>query len=250
MFSSLKRKKEGHKRPTIPAGLRAYAIGDIHGRADLLEKLLATIKADVRENSQAEPQVIFLGDYVDRGMESKKVIDLVLDFDFNGGTKVYLKGNHEAMMLDFLSNPATGPFWFNNGGLATLLSYGVKLNRGAARESVGDAHTVLLEAIPPRQLEFFKGLALNYTLGDYFFVHAGVDPEKPLAKQSEETMLWIRDEFLESKKPLEKTVVHGHSVVWDPVVSENHISVDTGAYATGKLTSAVLEGEGVRFIST
>ncbi|MEE8294672.1 MAG: serine/threonine protein phosphatase, partial [Sphingomonadales bacterium] len=128
--------------------------------------------------------------------------------------------------------------------------YEVKLNSGTGRERIGDAQPALLEAMPARQLKFFKGLALNYSLGDYFFVHAGVDPEKPLAKQSEETMLWIRDKFLESEKPLEKIVVHGHSVVWDPVVSENHISVDTGAYATGKLTSLVLEGTEVRFIST
>ena len=101
----------------------AYAIGDIHGRADLLEKLLGKIKADARKNSQARPHIIFLGDYVDRGMESKKVVDLSLDFDLKGGTKVYLKGNHEAMMLDFLADPSTGPLWFENGGLATLLSY-------------------------------------------------------------------------------------------------------------------------------
>ncbi|MCH7806649.1 MAG: serine/threonine protein phosphatase [Proteobacteria bacterium] len=250
MFSKLKRNRKAHKSPALPERVRAYAIGDIHGRADLLEKLLGLIKADARENPQAEPQVIFLGDYVDRGIDSKAVIDLVLDFDLPGAAKTCLKGNHEAMMLDFLGNPNAGPFWFDNGGLATLLSYGVKLGGGTAGKSVAEAHAALLEGLPQRHKEFLKGLALNYTLGDYFFVHAGVDPEKPLAKQTEQTMLWIRDEFLENEKPLEKTVVHGHSVVWDPVVTDNHISVDTGAYATGKLTSAVFEGQELRFIST
>lgn len=231
--------------------VRAYAIGDIHGRADLLEKLLGKIKADARKNNQAEPHVIFLGDYLDRGMESKKVIDLLLGFDLKGGTKVYLKGNHEAMMLDFLADPSTGPRWFENGGLATLLSYGVQPQGNfSSKNNLEKIRDQFLTSIPKAHKNFYENLVMNYELGNYFFVHAGVNPDRPLDKQTWEDMLWIRDEFLESEKPLEKTVVHGHSVVLDPVVSENYISVDTGAFFTGKLTCAVLEGEDVRFIST
>ena len=231
--------------------VRAYAIGDIHGRADLLEKLLGKIKADTGKNNQAEPHVIFLGDYVDRGMESKEVVDLSLDFDLKGGTKVYLKGNHEAMMLDFLADPSTGPRWFENGGLATLLSYGVQPQGNfSSKNNLEKIRDQFLTSIPKAHKNFYENLVMNYELGNYFFVHAGVNPDRPLDKQTWEDMLWIRDEFLESEKPLEKTVVHGHSVVLDPVVSENYISVDTGAFFTGKLTCAVLEGEDVRFIST
>lgn len=231
--------------------VRAYAIGDIHGRADLLEKLLGKIKADARKNNQAEPHVIFLGDYLDRGMESKKAVDLLLGFDLKGGTKVYLKGNHEAMMLDFLADPSTGPRWFENGGLATLLSYGVQPQGNfSSKNNLEKIRDQFLTSIPKAHKNFYENLVMNYELGNYFFVHAGVNPDRPLDKQTWEDMLWIRDEFLESEKPLEKTVVHGHSVVLDPVVSENYISVDTGAFFTGKLTCAVLEGEDVRFIST
>lgn len=229
----------------------AYAIGDIHGRADLLEKLLGKIKADARKNSQARPHIIFLGDYVDRGMESKKVVDLSLDFDLKGGTKVYLKGNHEAMMLDFLADPSTGPLWFENGGLATLLSYGVQPQGNfSSKNDLENIRDQFLTNIPKAHKDFYGNLVLNYELGNYFFVHAGVNPDRPLDKQTCEDLLWIRDKFLESKKPLEKTVVHGHSVVFDQMVSENHISVDTGAFFTGKLTCVVLESEDVRFIST
>ena len=229
----------------------AYAIGDIHGRADLLEKLLVKIRADARKNSQAEPHIIFLGDYIDRGMESKKVVDLLLDFELKDGTEVYLKGNHEAMMLDFLADPSTGPLWFENGGLATLLSYGVQHQVNfSSKNNLKNIRDQFLTNIPKAHKDFYGNLVLNYELGNYFFVHAGVNPDRPLDQQTWEDMLWIRDEFLESEKPLEKIVVHGHSVVLDPVVSENHISVDTGAFFTGKLTCVVLEGEDVRFIST
>lgn len=244
-------KKKTPPTAMVPNGVRVYAIGDIHGRAGLLETLLGKIKDDLSASSVKKTFVVFLGDYIDRGENSKKVIDTILGWKPKGVTKVALKGNHEAMMLAYLNNPALGELWFNNGGNATLLSYGISMDPKLPLASrLAAAHKDFKNKLPESHLRFFNALELNFEVGDYFFVHAGVRANRSLEDQTEEDMLWIRSEFLESRKRFEKIIVHGHSIHWEPAVTHRHISVDTGAYVTGRLTAVVLEETKVRFLNT
>jgi serine/threonine protein phosphatase 1 len=233
--------------PRIPDGLRIYAVGDIHGRLDLLDPLLGKIDADLEGRPTDRSVQVFLGDYIDRGAASAEVLERLIQ---RSGTypTVCLKGNHEACLLEFLENPEILAAWGHNGGLATLLSYGIapiqdQDQRGSARLSAR-----LAEAMPRTHLAFLTGLPLTFSCGDYLFVHAGVRPGIPLARQREEDLLWIRDAFLCHQAPFEKVIVHGHSPVMEPEIRSNRINIDTGAYATGRLTCLRLEGEDMRML--
>jgi serine/threonine protein phosphatase 1 len=231
----------------VPENCRIYAIGDIHGCLDLLNMLHASIVEDARSFA-GEKHVVYLGDFVDRGNDSKGVIDVVLDHSPAGFAAHYIKGNHDAALLAFLDDPETYRVWRNFGGADTLLSYGVRPPLYDSLEQFTAARDLLRVALPAAHLAFFRSLELVVTIGDYAFVHAGVRPGIPLARQSEYDLLWIRDEFLGSSAAHEKTIVHGHTPLPGPVRTANRISVDTGAYATGVLTSAVLEGTQCRFL--
>ena len=198
----------------VPDGEVIYAIGDIHGRDDLLAGLHATIAEELSaETPQArEATVIYLGDYVDRGRDSRAVIDRLLDNPVPGAKSVFLKGNHEDAMLRFLAGQESGESWLTIGGGATARSYGVSLkspNGGAVPP--GSIRAQLAAAIPERHLQFLKSLTLTHEAGDYLFVHAGVRPGLPFEDQSPRDLLWIRSEFLTSKLNHGKIVVHGHS---------------------------------------
>ena len=236
----------------MPDSVRVYAVGDIHGRNDLLARLHARITEDARSLAAGvRPIVVYLGDYVDRGLHSREVIDLLLDQPLAGFEAHYLKGNHDQQLLDFLSVPASGANWMRYGGDATLYSYGVRFPKDQPREfHLKLMSDQLREIIPERHLAFFQALKLTYEAGDYLFVHAGIHPEKRMEDQSVEDMLWIREEFLESDADLGKVVVHGHSVTDLPEVRENRIGVDTGAVFSNRLSCLVLEGSGRRFLST
>jgi serine/threonine protein phosphatase 1 len=238
--------------PSVPAGHRVYAIGDIHGRADLLRRLQAQIAddaADAPEN--LEKTVIYLGDYVDRGLESKGVIDLVMDSPPAGLATVSLKGNHEEAMLRFLADVSIGPAWFAMGGDATAYSYGVGLPQGLSHKARFDhVWHELHKRIPAAHISFLSSLPLTHTVGDYMFVHAGVRPGVALDQQSSEDLLWIREEFLSATAGWDKVIVHGHSASHRPNSLPYRIGVDTGAYATNVLTCLVLEGRDRRFLST
>lgn len=236
----------------VPDGEVIYAIGDIHGRDDLLAGLHATIAEELSaETPQArEATVIYLGDYVDRGRDSRAVIDRLLDNPVPGAKSVFLKGNHEDAMLRFLAGQESGESWLTIGGGATARSYGVSLkspNGGAVPP--GSIRAQLAAAIPERHLQFLKSLTLTHEAGDYLFVHAGVRPGLPFEDQSPRDLLWIRSEFLTSKLNHGKIVVHGHSSGGNTVVKRNRICVDTAAYATDCLSCVVLEGKKRRFIS-
>jgi len=240
-----------HRAPTVPPGLRLYAIGDVHGRADLLARLLSMIEADAARRPGLAKRVVLLGDYVDRGPQSKETIDLVLDAAPAGAEIVALMGNHEEMMLRFLSDIGIGHSWMLNGGDATLASYGVEPPRFLGREAdYRLAQEELNALLPERHRRFLEGLAVTHGEGDYLFVHAGVRPRVPLDRQRREDQLWIRDQFLRSDEDFGKIVVHGHSIDEEPVVRRNRIGIDTGAYATGKLTCLALEGAARMFLST
>jgi len=247
LFSWSRREK---LTPKVPQGSRIYVIGDIHGRADLLEILHGLVREDARQNAAERRVIIYLGDYVDRGLNTREVIDMLLSPPPDGFERVCLKGNHEAMMLDFLGDAAAGPGWMELGGKATLLSYAVGVEGGfGAAEEMKKAQAQLLEKMPEAHLEFLHQLRMTHVEGDYFFVHAGIRPGVPIEEQVEQDLLWIREPFLSSTAEHGKIVVHGHTIAGGkPDVTERRIGIDTAAYATGALTCLVLTGEERGFV--
>jgi serine/threonine protein phosphatase 1 len=229
------------KRPRLPGGVRIYAFGDIHGRADLLEKMFTVIDADVARSPVERPIEVYLGDYVDRGPYSRETLDLLIERSRSRET-VCLKGNHEAYYLDVLRDPTKLDEWRQIGGLQTLMSYGVQpsLNPSAA-EQVG-LIKALKAAMPRDHSRFLHSLKPSFLCGDFFFVHAGVRPGIPLHEQQERDLLWIRDDFLQSEEDFGKFVVHGHTPVREPDIRANRANIDTGAYATGNLTLLTIQG--------
>jgi len=227
----------------LPQGQLVYAIGDIHGRADLLALLLAEIESDSARSKDAKRRtLVFLGDYIDRGHDSRRVVDMVLDDLPAGFDAHFLKGNHEAIMLDFLDDPSYLGHWLANGADATFRSYGLDVaelvGRGAAPEVWRRA---FLASLPETHRDFFEALELAVSFGDYFFVHAGVRPGVPLEAQDPNDMIWIRGPFLQSEDDFGKIVVHGHTPGRDPVIRANRIGIDTGAVYTDRLTALRLE---------
>jgi len=237
----LLRSRKVVKPPRLPEGIRIYAFGDIHGRADLLKDMFTVIDADLARSPPNRPIEVYLGDYIDRGPHSGPTLDLLIERSFKRET-VFLKGNHEACLLEVLREPAKFDEWRNFGGLQTLMSYGIQptLNPSAAEQD--DLIRRLKEAMPSDHLAFLQGLKPSFTCGDFFFVHAGVRPGIPLPDQQESDLLWIRDEFLDSEENFGKYIVHGHTPVREPDIRPNRINIDTGAYATGNLTLLTIQG--------
>jgi len=233
----------------LPHGVRIYAIGDIHGRADLLETMLSKIDVHCRLHPSANPITVFLGDYIDRGPTSREVLDLLLGHE-RTKEAVFLKGNHETFVARFLSDPAVLDEWRLCGGLETLVSYGLRpsINPDAI-EQIRLAEE-LARSIPREHLEFLGSLDLSFGCRDFLFVHAGIRPGVPIRNQKEEDLLWIREEFLSCEQPFESFVVHGHTPVPAPDIRSNRINIDTGAFATGHLTCAVIEGSAIDTLST
>ena len=225
---------------------RIYAIGDIHGRLDLLERAIAAIAVDVAEHGPAALTVT-LGDYVDRGADPFGVIERLSINPFPT-QYVALKGNHEELLERFLVDPQIAGTWRRLGCLETLHSYGVRvadLMMGLNYETASEA---LAAALPPAHTAFLRGLKTSLDTERYFFCHAGVRPGVPLDRQSDEDLMWIRDVFLDSTADFGKIVVHGHTPVPEPDVRANRINIDTGAFVTGRLTCIALEAAGHRFL--
>lgn len=234
-------------RPRLPEGQRIYAIGDVHGRADLLAPLLARIDVDLRRRPIAHPTQVFLGDYIDRGPNSRQVIDLLIAFR-RQHKSLFLKGNHELYAMQVLSDPSLLSEWKQIGGISTLLSYGVTPSGRADPKADQDITNSFRQALPNSHRRFIESLALSFTCGDFFFAHAGVRPGIPLRYQYQQDLLWIRDDFLLHEEDFGKVVVHGHTPATQPEVRPNRINIDTGAYATGQLTCLVLEGDQMTFL--
>ena len=234
-------------KPRVPAGRRIYAVGDVHGRADLLSDLFMRIDDDLKARPTADSVQVFLGDYIDRGPNSRQVIDLLIARRRRRDV-LFLKGNHEDCALQFLSDPTVLSEWQNMGGLNTLLSYGVMPTRRDDPKSQHKVSTALRQAMPDSHRRFIEGLALSFTCGDFFFVHAGVRPGISLQRQSQQDLLWIRDDFLLHEEDFGMVVVHGHTPIYEPDIRSNRINIDTGAYATGRLTCLVLEGDDMSFL--
>ncbi|MFC0242345.1 metallophosphoesterase family protein [Rhodopseudomonas telluris] len=229
-------------KPRLPSGVRIYAVGDIHGRADLLMRNFDAIEADLGKRPVARAIEIYLGDYVDRGPNSRGVLDLLIERQ-SSREVVCLKGNHEAFMLDVLAEPRKLADWRLFGGLPTLLSYGLRPSVNPGPGEQADLVAGLAAAMPDGHLAFLRGLHSSLIFGDYFFVHAGVRPGVALEAQRDQDLLWIRDEFLSSTADFGKYVVHGHTPVAEPEIRPNRINIDTGAYATGKLTLLAMQDD-------
>ncbi|MFO1074312.1 MAG: metallophosphoesterase family protein [Geminicoccaceae bacterium] len=242
--------------PALPRGLRVYAIGDIHGRIDLLLALEQMIAADIAQSGRLRNCVlVYLGDFVDRGFESRKVLDHLLARPADGIERVHLLGNHDLWLREFAQGGGVeeemAASWIRFGGDATLLSYGIKLDLAKPEaERLAEAQELLQRRLPPTHATFLAELDRAFGLGDYFFCHAGIRPEVPLTHQSDTDLLWIREPFLSWNGSCGKIVVHGHTVEDQPVVRHNRIGIDTGACWTGRLTCLVLEGTRHRFLQT
>jgi Calcineurin-like phosphoesterase len=238
----LSRRFRKKTKPRLPDGVRVYAIGDVHGRADLLQSLLTVIDADLARSAPRRAIHVFLGDYIDRGPDSRGVLDLLIARSRSHET-VCLKGNHEVFLLEVLQDPTRLQEWRHYGGLLTLVSYGITPTMSPTAEEQVELIDGLKRAIPPEHLAFVQQLPSSFTCGDFFFVHAGVKPGIPLERQRDEDMLWIREEFLACEEHFGKYVVHGHTPVSAPDIRSNRINIDTGAYATGNLTLLTIQGD-------
>ena len=228
-------------KASLPDGIRVYAIGDIHGRTDLLRLQLAQIEADETLHRCTRSIIVFLGDYIDRGPDSRGTIDLLLACE-RAREVVFLKGNHETFIRRFLDKPESLSDWRSLGGLETLVSYGLRPPLSRSHRDHEQLSQDLLAALPRRHLLFFDSLPLCFTCGDFFFVHAGIRPGVALHKQTEDDLLWIRDDFLHEGSPFEKYIVHGHTPVSAPDIRSNRVNIDTGAFATGRLSCIAIEG--------
>jgi len=237
--------------PGVPAGQRVYAVGDIHGRADLLQRLLGLIADDNRRAAPALVTIVYLGDYIDRGPASREVVDMVMSPHKGADRVVWLRGNHEDALLAYVDDHQRGRLWLDYGGMATMHSYGVRISPGvAAQERFPLMARQFADRLSPEHRAFYHALPLSETIGDYFFVHAGVNPRRPIDAQDAYELTTIRSPFLEWGRTLEKIVVHGHSIAPEPQFRSWRIGIDTGAYATGHLTCLALEGTSQRILST
>jgi hypothetical protein len=228
----------------LAPGVRIYAIGDIHGRADLLRAILEKVDIDRTQRPVNRPIILFIGDYVDRGPSSREVLDILIKYR-EMSESIFLKGNHETFISRFLKEPAALNEWRLCGGLETLLSYGLKPSFNPDERERRKLSEEFAGTIAGDHLAFLNSLQLSFRCGDFLFVHAGIRPGVPLADQAEEDLLWIREDFLGSKAPFGVFVVHGHTPVGAPEMRSNRLNIDTGAFATGRLTCAVIEGSAI-----
>jgi serine/threonine protein phosphatase 1 len=235
----------------IPDNICLYAVGDVHGHKNKLRQLIGMIEQDAAASPEAEKILVFLGDYVDRGPDSKGVVDYLLLSLPAGFTTVFLRGNHEEVAMQILDGETSLiESWMQFGGSACLASYGVNPFRPHILETPEALRQEFAQQVPASHREFFENTVFSFTCGDYFFAHAGVKPDVPLEKQRHEDLMWIRHEFLVSKQDHGKIIVHGHTIEPEPDIQSNRIGIDTGAYATGRLTCLKLVGDKRSFINT
>jgi Calcineurin-like phosphoesterase len=231
----------------IPAGVRLYIIGDIHGCSDLLDQMVEVIHRDIEKHGWRESLTITLGDYVDRGSDSRGVLERLVRNPFPS-RYIALKGNHEALFESFMRDGSDADIWLRFGGLETLHSYGVPVSEVMVGKGAKEAARALNLVVPKVHRAFLSSLKNSISINGYFFCHAGVRPNVPLDQQSENDLFWIRDEFLTSDNDFGKMIIHGHSPHEWPEVKRNRVNIDTGAFATGRLTCLVIEDGRGRFL--
>lgn len=226
--------------PRVPAGERVYAVGDVHGRFDLFLALAWAIEADDKARGHADTTIVLLGDLVDRGPDSALVVHAARDWQKRRKVRI-ITGNHEEMFLKSFNKLEALSHFLRFGGFETIVSYGV--DPGDLSEAVlSDAQQLMADAVPEDDIAFLGSLEDTIVIGDYLFVHAGIQPGKPLELQHVQNMRWIREPFLSSNRDFGHVVVHGHTITDEPVFRFNRIGLDTGAFMSGKLTALGLEG--------
>lgn len=230
--------------PAVPDGTIVWAVGDIHGRLDLLLPLIEAIVADLRDAEATRKVVIFLGDYIDRGPDSRGVLKLLAGLSTAEDIEWrFLKGNHEQAMLGFLEDPSAGAKWCEYGGDSALRSYGLRVPSLAHRtEAWARVAADLRHKLTASEIAFLENLELSVTVGDYFFSHAGARPGVALDRQSPDDLLWIRRQFLDSSIEFDRVVVHGHTPTEAVFADNRRIGIDTKAFGSGVLTALRLEG--------
>lgn len=229
--------------PSVPDGVRVYAIGDIHGCDDQFAKLLALIDADHARREPMHQVIVLLGDLIDRGPDSAGVVERAMRLAQSGRDVRLIAGNHEELLLmSCVGDPKSLRIFARNGGRETALSYGISEE---AYDAAGfeELHQLLDAHVPAEHIEFLSGMEEIVVIGDYAFVHAGVRPGVPLADQRGEDLRWIRDRFLKHSEPFERFIIHGHTIAETVDEQANRIGIDTGAYLGGQLTAIALEGE-------
>ena len=232
-----------------PRGYRAYAVGDVHGRLDLLEDMLGKVEHDLAERKPRRALLLFLGDIIDRGPASAQAIERLRTYRHPGLRTVFLMGNHEEVLIRLLAGErGILDSWLQFGGAECLESYGVNpLSLRSMQE--GEALAAIKRAIPESHRQFVAGFADTLRFGDYLFVHAGIRPSVDLSMQNQADLRWIRQPFLEDETDHGFVVVHGHTISEEAVERPNRIGIDTGAYRSGVLTALVLEGEERRYLT-
>lgn len=229
-----------------PADTVIYAIGDVHGRCDLLELLVSRITEDAANRHSGRRQLVLLGDYVSRGVSSRRVIEMLLAPPPAGFTRIALRGNHEDLWLRYLEGDLdAGRHWFDWDGLDVLADYGVDVGNRNRRDdmTVEDLRRRFASVLPGEHLAFVRSTPTSHRSGDYLFAHAGVRPGVPLAEQDTRDLMWIRRPFIDSTLDHGAVIVHGHCIVTEPELRANRIGIDTGAFRSGVLTCVALEGE-------
>lgn len=235
------KKKQGP--PRTPRGCRAYAVGDVHGRLDLLEQLLADIERDLERRPPRKALLVFLGDLIDRGPDSRGVVERLRMFRHERLRPYFLAGNHEEVLLRLLKGErGILSSWLEYGGAECLASYGFDPSR-LDMSNERSALSMIKNIIPPSHAAFIAGFADTLSFGDYLFVHAGIRPGIDLSLQSQSDLRWIRSPFLEDRSDHGMIVVHGHTISDEVEEVPNRIGIDTGAYRTGRLTALALEGK-------
>jgi len=234
--------------PAVPPGQRIYAVGDVHGRADLFAALIESIESDDRERDAADTTIILLGDLVDRGPESCAVVEAALNLAARR-KMLLIAGNHEEMFLRSLDDLAMLRHFLRYGGRETVLSYPIDATAWNAT-SMDEAQIMLRDSIPPAHLALMHNAEDWVEVGDYLFVHAGIAPGVPLEQQRRHDLRWIREPFLSDRGDHGHVIVHGHSITAEPEVLANRIGIDTGAFASGRLTALGLESTDRWLIAT
>lgn len=228
------------RAPSIPSDERVYAVGDIHGRADLFEDLIALIEQDDAARGKALTTVVLLGDLIDRGPDSARVVDRARRWGQERHVE-FIQGNHEEMLLVSREDTDALRSFLKFGGLETIESYGVS-SQVAQESEIEDLQRLMNAAIPQEDVDFLDGFKKMVRIGDYAFVHAGVRPDTPLEHQLGRDCRWIREPFLSHRGDFGAFVVHGHTITPEPDVCENRIGIDTGAFVHGTLTAIGLQG--------
>jgi serine/threonine protein phosphatase 1 len=249
LLSGVQRLNVRGRSPSLPAGLRIYAVGDIHGRLDLLNELLSKIDADIALRPISKALYVFLGDYIDRGSSSRETIDRLIEHG-EKNEAVFLRGNHELIAIRCLSDRKLFDKWMRLGGLETLVSYGIAPGLLTNSRQIVQLQAAFHGALPQSHFQFFRDLQSFHVCGDFYFAHAGVKPHVDLSLQKEQDLLWIREEFLTSNEDFGKIVIHGHTPTREVEVQQNRINIDTGAFATGRLTCLVMEDSSLSVIDT